>query len=126
MSRPLKEGDLRSGVATPWVWSLAALLSLPAYLVPIANPDLFWHLSAARWMAAHHAVPRADWLSLSMSGAPWLDFEWLSQLVFGAFYKLGGFFGLWLLKGICLLAVWLLLDGALKRICTLGSSPDCR
>ncbi len=105
MSLPRKEGT---------VWVAAAALSLPAYLIPIYNPDLFWHLSAGRWILEHRCLPRVDWLSFTMSGAPWLDFEWLAQLIFEAAWNLGGFGALWLLKGALLLGIWLVIDATLK------------
>ncbi|MBI3551181.1 MAG: hypothetical protein HY077_01580 [Elusimicrobia bacterium] len=110
MSGPLKEG--KSWASAPW--ALAGVLSLPALLIPIYNPDLFWHLSAGRWMFAHGALPRADWLSFTYAGTPWLDFEWLAQLIFEALYRLGGFFALWLLKGALMLGIWLGLDRAMR------------
>jgi hypothetical protein len=78
--------------------ALSAALAAACFGLPLSNPDVFWHLSAARWMLAHGAVPRVDWLSWTMSGAPWADFEWLSQLVFQGFHALGGMRGLWVLK----------------------------
>ena len=84
-------------LAAAAVGALLVCLSLPIY-----NPDLFWHLSAARRMAESGAVPRADWLSSTMRGAPWADFEWGSQVLFGLAFKAGGFAGLWLLKVLLL------------------------
>ncbi|MBI3300062.1 MAG: hypothetical protein HYZ75_17995 [Elusimicrobia bacterium] len=69
-------------------------------LLPLANPDIFWHLSAARWMVSHGAWPRADWLSHTKAGMPWADFEWLAQLLHYGVYRSGGLDALWLLKGI--------------------------
>ncbi|MFA6092421.1 MAG: hypothetical protein WCU88_07455 [Elusimicrobiota bacterium] len=77
---------------------LLAGCALACLLLPISNPDIYWHLSAARWIAEHGTVPRADWLSWSMAGKPWVDFEWLSQLLFKAAYDAGGIRGLWALK----------------------------
>jgi hypothetical protein len=63
----------------------------------------------------HHGTwPRQDWLSFTEAGTPWIDFEWLSQLIFGAAWKTGGFTGLWLLKAFLMLAIWALLDALLK------------
>ena len=98
MSRPPKEG---------LAWGLAGLLTLPAVLFPVYNPDLFWHLSAGRWIFEHHALPRADFLSSTLAGRPWLDFEWLSQLAYYGAYAAAGLWGVWLLK-VALLsaAIW--------------------
>ena len=82
--------------------ALAATLAL--FSLPIANPDVFWHLSAGRWMAAHLAVPRADWLSHTMAGAPWVDFEWLTQVLWYGVLEACGMRGLWGLKVLVLCA----------------------
>ncbi|MBI4348987.1 MAG: hypothetical protein HY553_19270 [Elusimicrobia bacterium] len=71
---------------------------LPAMLLPISNPDLFWHLSAARRLWSTGGVPREDWLSWTMAGVRWVDFEWLSQAAFGLAHAGGGLAGAWALK----------------------------
>ncbi len=68
------------------------------FLLPVINPDLFWHLSAGRWAAQHFGPPRADSLSWTMNGAPWVDFEWLTQGFYYLLYKAGGFPALLALK----------------------------
>lgn len=75
---------------------------MPAFVLPIYNPDLFWHLSAGRWIAREGAVPRADFLSFTLTGAPWADFEWLSQLLFHWMHQAGGLPALWALKVLML------------------------
>jgi len=73
-------------------------LALAACLGPIANPDLWWHLSAGRYVLLHHAAPRADFLSWTRQGQPWIDFEWGAQALLSLCERLGGFRALWLLK----------------------------
>ncbi len=97
------------------LWAVALILALPAFLFPLSNPDIFWHLSAGRWIIEHHAVPRTDFLSFSMPGTDWVDFEWLSQLLFQLLYQIGGMTALWLLKISLLLASWLIVDRFLTR-----------
>ncbi|UPT74048.1 MAG: hypothetical protein M0D55_19855 [Elusimicrobiota bacterium] len=82
--------------------------------LPVHSPDLFWHLSAGRWMAAHRAIPSADPFSFTRLGEPWLDFEWLLQLFWYGVHSLGGLRALWALKGLSLAAVWLPVDGLLR------------
>lgn len=67
---------------------------------PIFNPDIYWHLCAAQRIANARQIPSTDWLSSSMMGAPWRDFEWLTELLFYAFFRAGGLAGLWILKGL--------------------------
>jgi hypothetical protein len=49
-------------------------------------------------MLEHGRVVAEDFLSYTMQGAPWADFEWLSQVVYYGVYSLAGMAGLWLLK----------------------------
>ncbi|HBL19052.1 MAG: hypothetical protein A2X36_02725 [Elusimicrobia bacterium GWA2_69_24] len=99
---------------------LTWLLVLPVLLISFSNPDLFWHLETAQRMLADGALPRSDALSSTMLGAPWVDFEWLVQLIFYGFFKAGGWAGLLILKAVLLLCagalVWSLgeLTGAGK------------
>jgi hypothetical protein len=87
------------------------LLSLvPVAFLPLSNPDLFWHLSAARRMRETLAIPAADWLSSTRAGAPWTDFEWAVQLIFDALHRAGGLHALWLFKAAMIAAsAWILL-----------------
>lgn len=87
-----------------WLFPAAVILVLPPFILPLYNPDLFWHLSSARWIIEHAAFPREDFLSFTKAGEPWTDFEWLSQLILYGAHRGGGLAALWLLKNILLLA----------------------
>lgn len=83
--------------------SRAAAAGLAAFSVlvcasPLVDPDLWWHLAAARDMLAAGAVPRAEGWSWTLAGAPWTDFEWLAQLGLWGVHRAAGFPGLVLLK----------------------------
>lgn len=83
----------------------AGLLSAaPAVFLPLSNPDLFWHLSAARRMRETGAIPAADWLSSTRAGAPWVDFEWACQLLFDALHRAGGMPALYAFKAAMIAA----------------------
>lgn len=89
---------------------LGLLSVVPVAFLPLSNPDLFWHLSAARRMRETLSVPTTDWLSSTRAGAPWVDFEWACQLVFDALHRAGGMHALWLFKAAMIAAsAWLLL-----------------
>ncbi|OGS01779.1 MAG: hypothetical protein A2V88_12665 [Elusimicrobia bacterium RBG_16_66_12] len=81
---------------------------------PVFSPDLFWHLSAGRWILAHAQVPRFDSFSFTAAGAPWIDFEWLAQIFFYGVGAAGGERGLWVLKGVLLMAAFVPVDGLLR------------
>ncbi len=88
----------RKAVLTLGFFAFVFLLAAPAFLGPPQNPDLFWHLSAGKRIVLSHAVPRADFLSWSMAGQPWTDFEWLTQAVYFLLYSKYGLAGLQALK----------------------------
>jgi hypothetical protein len=90
---------------------------------PFFNPDVFWHLSAGRWIWMHGAVPRADAMSFTRAGQPWIDFEWLTQALWYAADRVAGLWGLWLLKVALLLAAFASVDGLLKDK---GAAPLAR
>jgi hypothetical protein len=75
---------------------------------------LFWHLSAGRWIISHHSVPQTDPFSFTAFGAPWIDFEWLTQLTWFAVHSLGGLWALWVLKAVLLAAAFYPVDALLR------------
>lgn len=80
----------------------------------MADPDLPWHLSAGRRIAASGRVPREDWLSWTMGARPWIDFEWGSELLFHATARAADAAGLWALKSAAFLALTLGLVSLLR------------
>ncbi len=90
-------------------------LALALCLGPIFNPDLGWHLAVGRFIASSRTVPRADFLSWSMAGKPWIDFEWLTQLLFFGLERLGGLAALWLFKASAFFGLSLMLVALLRQ-----------
>lgn len=60
---------------------LLAIVALAASLTPIRNYDYWWHVETGHWILSHGAVPRADPYSFTAAGAPWVDHEWLAQVI---------------------------------------------
>ncbi|OGR52892.1 MAG: hypothetical protein A2049_07255 [Elusimicrobia bacterium GWA2_62_23] len=77
------------------------------FFLPVINPDIFWHLSAGRYALEHLRPPSSDFLSWPLAGAEWVDFEWLTQVVYYLLHKAGGFWALLLFKGGLLAATLL-------------------
>jgi hypothetical protein len=69
----------------------ALLLTLAPRL--LNDPDSYSHIAVGRWIMAHGALPARDPFSFSMSGAPWITFEWLSEVIYAAIYALSGWAG---------------------------------
>jgi hypothetical protein len=56
----------------------------------VTDPDVWWHLRTGQLILQQHHVPRTDPFSFTRAGAPWLDHEWLSQVLIFGLYRLGG------------------------------------
>jgi hypothetical protein len=56
----------------------------------IASPDIGFHLSTARWMVEHRAWPTTDLFSFTFVGHPYVDLQWLFQLLLYGANALGG------------------------------------
>ena len=80
---------------------LAFLLYLAPVLIFCAlsarevwESDTWWHLKTGELIFTQHQIPRTDPFSPANAGKPWVNFEWLSQLVFYLLYRLAGPAGL--------------------------------
>jgi hypothetical protein len=87
-------------------WAVAGLAALAVFAVTAFAPgvlndgDTYWHISAGRWMLAHHSVLAADPFSYTMAGAPWHAQEWLSEIAMALGYGAGGWSGVLLLSAV--------------------------
>ena len=102
--------------AMPWLVGAgvyALLLALAPHL--LNDPDTYWHIAAGRWIAAHGAVPRVDPFSFTMQGAPWVDFEWLAQLVYAGAFAIAGWTGVVVLAAAAVALAFGLLTRFLLR-----------
>lgn len=75
-----------------------ALLALPGWLFLrsyyLVDPDIWWHLSTAKWIWAHHGVPATDPFSLFGAGKPWVAYTWLWDLFADLLYRWFGLSGM--------------------------------
>jgi hypothetical protein len=60
----------------------------------VADPDIWWHLHNAQYLARNHALPRYDMYSFTVAGHPWINHEWLSELPFYFGWRLLGLSGI--------------------------------
>jgi hypothetical protein len=67
---------------------------------PLAVNDLAYHLRAGDIMFDTHAILRTDVFSAVAYGKPWLNQQWLAQLVLATAFRLGGWFGLVALRAV--------------------------
>lgn len=87
--------SFRSLKLVDWL-CLAALVALAAAWAsrPLTHDDLFGHLRAGEWMAAHRTVPTADPFSFTRPGARWITHEWAFSLLAWAVWLAAGYPGL--------------------------------
>src|SRR5262249_42131064 len=85
----------RFGVSLPILFALlvyANVIGLPHHT--LEDPDTYWHVVLGRWIIDHAAVPHRDLFSFTMPGAPFVPFEWLSEVGIAAIYDDLGWAGL--------------------------------
>jgi hypothetical protein len=86
---------------------LAALVALAAAWAsrPLTHDDLFGHLRAGEWMAAHRTVPTTDPFSFTRPGARWITHEWAFSLLAWGIWLAAGYPGLIVTRVLLVLAV---------------------
>ncbi len=67
-------------------------------LTPVGGGDTWWYLATGRFIAETGTIPSGDPFSFTAPGAPWINPEWLTHLLFFFVYRWGGFEGLFVLK----------------------------
>ena len=84
----------------PFHVTIAATIALFTFFFcgqSIADPDIWWHLKDAQILVQQHHWIRFDQFSYTVAGTPWVNSEWLSELVFYGVWCIGGvkslFFG---------------------------------
>jgi len=90
-----------------WTGLLKSVVSFPAMLGALlvgrvfyegrnffVDPDIWWHIKIGQTILTTHRWPTADPYSFTVSGAPWMAYEWLGDVCLGAVAKYGGFQGL--------------------------------
>jgi hypothetical protein len=60
----------------------------------VIDPDVWWHLRTGQLIVQTHAVFHTDPYSFTRLGQPWVDHEWLSQVLIFGLYRLAGWGGL--------------------------------
>jgi hypothetical protein len=60
----------------------------------VTDPDVWWHLRTGQLIIQNHRVFHADPYSYTRFGQPWVDHEWLSQVLIFGLYRLASWTGL--------------------------------
>jgi Tfp pilus assembly protein PilF len=105
-----------AGAALALVLALAALFCLTS----LAEVDYHWHLLTGERILREWRVPRVDDLSYTSEGRPWVDSQWLFEVLLAVTRRAGGDPGLDLLKVACVVGAFLLAASAARRRATAG------
>lgn len=88
---------------------------------PLQDPDLWWHLAVGREIISSGALLRHDVFSHPLAGRPWINGDWLIDVVAHAGQHAFGFGGLWLARLVVGLALYGVVALGARRL--LGGSP---
>ena len=104
------------------LWYAAVLPSFLSFGYTILSAsDLWWHIATGRLIVATGWLPLTDVWSFTRLGQPWLQHEWLSDLIFYLWTNLFGIYGLVYWKWLVLIATFVLLFYVVRRIATENS-----
>jgi tetratricopeptide (TPR) repeat protein len=85
----------------------------------IADIDLWWGLKTGEHIVENLDIPVTDIFSHTLRGEPWIDHEWLSQVLFYLIFSGSGWIGLNILKAIiislCFLMLFFLASSGFKK-----------
>jgi hypothetical protein len=76
-----------AGVVLAALWSIAAL---GAAMLPMTDPDTWWHIRVGREILESGAIPRADTWSIAGAGREWVSQDWLSNVLMAVLFAGGG------------------------------------
>lgn len=74
-----------------------------AFSLVLVNPkeigvDLWHHLKTGKWIVEHQSIPRQDIYSYTARDHPWINHQWLAEVIFSKVYQWFGAKGLIFLK----------------------------
>ena len=81
---------MRLGFDRLWLFLALALPALGSLIVPLPAVDLAYHVRAGELILSTGAIPTTDTFTFTVAGMPWLDQQWLAQVVFALVHRAGG------------------------------------
>jgi hypothetical protein len=98
-------------------WHLAAILTFWSFgYTMLRGGDLWWHLAVGTWIVDHKSLPLVDFWSFTREGQPWLQHEWLADLIYSIWTRMFGVSSLVYWKWILLIATFTLLFHVVRCI----------
>ena len=90
-------------------------LSLPFLAVVGADADLWWHVRTGIQILEEGQIPAVDAWSFTAAGDPWVNHEWVFDIVVALVYNAAGTTGLWALRAVLFLTLIGTLTALLAR-----------
>ena len=81
---PVRVSSARVAVAAFW-----AIAVLGAALLPMTDPDTWWHIRVGREILETGAVPDVDRWSIAGAGRTWISQDWASNVLMAVLYAAG-------------------------------------
>jgi hypothetical protein len=106
---------LRVRVSTLWIVIGVALPAAASMAARLGTIDLAYQLRLGDAMWRSHALVRADAFTFTASGRPWVDQQWLAQLLLAAASRAGGWNGLVVLRTLLIGATFALVYLACRQ-----------
>ncbi len=85
-------------------------------MVPVVDPDIWWHFRTGQWIVAHTQVPATDSFSAYGMGKPWVAYSWLFEILIYTLFTKFGLVGILAFTVSMSLVIALVLHGALRRM----------
>ncbi|HJT78836.1 MAG TPA: hypothetical protein VJ739_16650, partial [Gemmataceae bacterium] len=98
-------------------WALLYILPVAVAVRPILDLDIWWHLRAGEWIVAAGRLPQTDPFSQHglQTGAPWVAYSWLFEVLAYGAYRLLGYDGIFLFRAVLTAAIVLALHRLVAR-----------
>ena len=74
----------------------------------MTDPDVWWHLRTGQLILQNHSLFHTDPYSFTRFGDPWINHEWLSEVLLFSLYRIAGTGGLIVAFGVVIAATFLL------------------
>ncbi len=92
----------------------------------LENTDTWWHLASGRWIVKHGSIPSMDTLSWTVPDHPWINVQWLYDVLIYGIYRLGGPSLLVISSAICYTAaIAILLVNVRRHVGPIAAAALC-
>jgi hypothetical protein len=85
-------------------------------LTSLVDPDYFWHLKTGEWIVGHGRLPAGDVFSYTRAGQPWVEHEWLFEVLLYLTWHYAGALGVKALAASLFLGTFGLALSAASRV----------